>query len=269
LASSATTTNNYTHPSMFRNATIRRRQVALALFALAVVGGCEPPGKPNPANKPIMPDQILGFDRLYATNCAGCHGATGELGPAPPLKDPLFVQIVPDADLLDVIRVGRAGTPMPPFAQKHGGALTDEQIKILADGIKSHWKSDGPPVESPPAYAITKSGGVQTVAGSRERGASVYARACAGCHGPNGAGVNHDGVIANAINVPAFLALISDQALRRIIITGRSDLGMPSFAEHEGRPDDFKPLTSAEIDDLVALLADWRATGSSIVQAQP
>ncbi len=162
---------------MLRNLSTRRSQVAIALFALAVVVGCEPPGKPNPANKPILPDQILGFDHLYATNCAGCHGATGELGPAPPLKDPLFVQIVPAADLLDVIRVGRPGTPMPPFAQKHGGALTDEQIKILAEGIKSHWKSNEPAVESPPAYAITKSGGVQTSAGSRERGTSVYARA--------------------------------------------------------------------------------------------
>jgi hypothetical protein len=37
---------------------------------------------------------------------------------------------------------------------------------------------------------------------------------------------------------------------------------MPSYAENDGRPKDFQPLTSAEIDDLVALLADWRATGN-------
>ena len=100
---------------------------------------------------------------------------------------------------------------------------------------------------------MTKSEGVQASPGSRERGAEVFARACAGCHGPNGAGIEHDGVVASAINVPAFLALISDQAIRRIIITGRPDLGMPNYAEHDGRPDDFQPLTSAEIDDLVAL----------------
>ena len=39
------------------------------------------------------------FALLYATNCAGCHGADGRLGPAPPLNDPLFLAIVPDASL--------------------------------------------------------------------------------------------------------------------------------------------------------------------------
>ena len=63
---------------------------------------------------------------------------------------------------------------------------------------------------------------------------------------------------AGAIHDAAFLALISDQALRRYAITGRPDLGMPSFSETSGRDDDFQSLTAAEIDDLVALLASWR-----------
>jgi cytochrome c oxidase cbb3-type subunit 3/ubiquinol-cytochrome c reductase cytochrome c subunit len=64
------------------------------------------------------------------------------------------------------------------------------------------------------------------------------------------------------INDRAFLALISDQALRRIIITGRPDLGMPNYAESAGRPKGYKPLTSGEIADVVALLAYWRQGGS-------
>ena len=70
-----------------------------------------------------------------------------------------------------------------------------------------------------------------------------------------------------AINDRAFLALISDQALRRIIITGRHDLGMPNYAQTDGRPDDFKPLTSEEIDELVALLASWRRDSPSNANA--
>ena len=64
---------------------------------------------------------------------------------------------------------------------------------------------------------------------------------------------------AGRINSPAFLALMSDQALRRIIITGRHDLGMPNFAEKEGRPESFKPLTNQDVNDLMALLQSWRA----------
>jgi cytochrome c oxidase cbb3-type subunit III len=69
--------------------------------------------------------------------------------------------------------------------------------------------------------------------------------------------------------VPAFLALISDQAIRRTIICGRADLGMPNFAEDDGRSSDFQPLTSEEIENLVALIAHWRATGSALVQTEP
>jgi cytochrome c oxidase cbb3-type subunit III len=244
----------------------RLRAAAATLIILAA--GCNPPGKPDPANRPVMPDQILDFGPLFATNCAGCHGTKGELGPAPPLNDHLFVEIISEEELLRVIRDGRTGTPMPPFALKNGGSLTDAQLKVLAEGIKSHWKLQTPLETTPPAYALSKSQDVQSMPGSRERGAQVYERACAGCHGPNGAGGERNGSMGGAINVPAFLALISDQALRRIIITGRPDLGMPTSADQDGRPSDFQPLTSAEIDDLVALLADWRAT-RNVVRTGP
>ena len=61
-----------------------------------------------------------------------------------------------------------------------------------------------------------------------------------------------------AINDPAFLALVSEQVLRRFVITGRSDLGMPNCAEGEGRP-----LTAPEINDLVALMMSWKRRSSS------
>ena len=64
-----------------------------------------------------------------------------------------------------------------------------------------------------------------------------------------------------AINNPAFLVLVSDQALRRLAITGRPDLGMPAYDGKVGRPPDFQPLSSAEIDNVVALLAYWRQGG--------
>jgi hypothetical protein len=98
--------------------------------------------------------------------------------------------------------------------------------------------------------------------GNKELGAEVFAHACAGCHGDHGQGGQYGDRKVGAINDPAFLALISDQALRRYAITGRPDLGMPDFAGKDGRPADFSPLIAEQLDNLVALLAYWRQGGS-------
>jgi mono/diheme cytochrome c family protein len=232
------------------------------LVTLAV--GCDLPGRPTPGSRPVPEDQVLDFGVLYTTHCAGCHGADGKLGPAPPLNDPSFLAIVPDAELLRVIREGRIvspgqKSPMPAFAQEKGGPLTSAQVKVLAEGIKKRWEPLASPSGSLPAYiGPAASGG-----GNKEEGGRVYARACAGCHGPKGQGDQEGRPLpGGAINNPAFLALISDQALRRILITGRPDLRMPAYDGTAGRPPDFRELTPAEIDDLVALLRCWRQGGS-------
>src|SRR5262249_37551022 len=164
-------------------------------------------------------------------HCAGCHGADGKLGPAPPLNDPLFLAIVPDAELARVIAEGRAVTPtqkslMPAFGlgksdaltepqfkawaelkeetnadPKQHGLLTAAQIKVLAEGIKQRWQTAAPADSSIPPYVAPKTAGS---AGNIEEGKRVFARACAGCHGSQGqAGERRDGEISN----PAFLAL--------------------------------------------------------------
>src|SRR5262245_25560728 len=132
----------------------------------------------------------MNFGALYATRCAGCHGADGKLGPAPPLNDPLFLSIVPDAEVLRVISEGRAvsatqKTPMPAFrlgkgtplteaqaktwaelkeaahvVPKQQSPLTEAQVKVLAEGLKKHWGTPAPPLGSVPPYlASTLAGG--------------------------------------------------------------------------------------------------------------
>jgi mono/diheme cytochrome c family protein len=257
---------------------------------LAVLSaGCDLPGKPRLADRPVPADQVVDFDTLYQTHCAACHGANGRLGPAPPLNDPLFLAIVPDNELLRVIREGRAvtasqKTPMPAFSIREGGSLspaqakvweqlkqekhatpkqesplTADQVKVLAEGIKKRWGPPASPAGSVPPYRAP----AETSSEKKDEGARIFARACAGCHGKQGEGAERDGNLRRKINDPAFLALISDQQLRRYAITGRPDLGMPPYDGKIGRPPDFQPLTSEEIDGLVALLACWRQGANS------
>ncbi len=222
------------------------------LLVAVLAAGCDLPGKPR---RPEPADEAAQFNGLYASHCAGCHGADGQLGPAPPLNDPIFLALVSDAELLRVIGAGRTVTAaqkslMPAFARDRGGPLTAAQVQVLAEGIKKRW---GPPASLPPDLNETGAGG-----GNKDKGDRVFARACAGCHGSQGRGGK-----SGAVNEPAFLALLSDRALHRTVITGRPDLGMPAYDGKAGRPPDFQPLTSTEIDDLVALLAAWRQSGSA------
>lgn len=215
------------------------------LLAFLATGCNLKSGQPNPDDRPKRPDQLLDFPALFAQNCSGCHGADGKFGPAPPLNDTLFLAIISDVDLKRIISEGRE--KMPPFAKEHGGSLTPAQIHALVKGLREKW--GGKPFVSvpPPPYRTAATG-------NKEDGADVFRMACASCHGDNGKG----GLDAGPLNEPAFLALISDQALRRIIITGRPDLQMPNFEENEDRGDKFKPLTDQDVSDLVALLASWR-----------
>jgi mono/diheme cytochrome c family protein len=211
---------------------------------------------------------VLDFGRLYSQNCAGCHGAEGKLGPAPPLNDPLFLAIVPDAVLLQVITAGRPGTLMPAFARAQGGPLTAEQVQALAQGIKPRWGQTARAPEGVPDYLPPE--GPPAPKSDREPagpggggGAQVFARACAACHGPNGEGVPEGDRRALTINNRVFLSLMSDQVLRRYVITGRPDLGMPNYAEARPRDPGFKPLSRQEVSDLVTLLASWRQSASA------
>src|SRR4051794_39602450 len=79
----------------------------VTLSSLLLLAGCNPPGRPSPADRPVSADQVKDFGTLYAKHCSGCHGADGKLGPAPPLNDPLFLAIVSNEDLLRVISAGR------------------------------------------------------------------------------------------------------------------------------------------------------------------
>ena len=86
--------------------------------------------------------------------------------------------------------------------------------------------------------------------GDPTRGAEVYATYCSSCHGPDGRG----GKKASSIVDGSYLALVSDQQLRTIVIVGRPELGAPDWRNNVPG----QPMSAQEISDVVAWLAAQR-----------
>jgi len=215
---------------------------AFAVFACAACNGS--PGRPGPGSEILPPDQIVEFNILYGQNCAGCHGSGGNGGAAIALRDSVFLAIADDAAIHRAAATGVHGTAMPAFAQSAGGMLTDKQIDALVSGIRS-WAQSGflRGANSPPYAAKTPS--------DPQRGAEVYQTFCSSCHGSDGAG----GKKASSVVDGSYLALVSDQHLRTIVIVGRPELGAPDWrVDVPGRP-----MSDQEITDVVAWLASQRA----------
>lgn len=227
---------------------MRCAALVAAVLGAACAAGCSRggglPGRPSPDEVIVRPSEVLDFESLYGTNCAGCHGARGREGPAAPLSDPLYLALVSDAVLRRVTAEGVPATTMPAFAKSAGGMLTDAQVDALVRGMRSRWGKPGVlhGVEAPPYTAPGP--------GDAKRGASVYESYCSSCHGPGGRG----GAKGSSIVDGSFLALVSDQTLRTTVLVGRPELGAPDWRGNvPGRP-----MSPEDVTDVVAWLAAQR-----------
>jgi cytochrome c oxidase cbb3-type subunit III len=223
----------------------RHLSVCAALTAILTSGCGAPHGQPNKGSEVLAPNEVLEFGTLYAENCAGCHGVEGRGGAAIALANPVYLAIADDADIRKVIANGARGTAMPAFAESAGGMLTDAQIDVITKEIRSRWGKQGIlDTVTAPSYAPRSTGDAQ-------RGEVAYRTYCESCHGPGGGGGRKGSAIAN----DSFLALVSDQGLRTIVITGRPELGAPDWRGNVLA----KPMSDQEVTDVVAWLASQRA----------
>jgi cytochrome c oxidase cbb3-type subunit 3 len=218
---------------------------AVGALGMALLSGCgSAPGAPQKGSEMRAPQDVLEFGTLYADNCAACHGAEGRGGAALALADPVYLGIVDDAAMRNVIANGVRATSMPAFAQSAGGMLTEKQIDVITSEIRARWSRPGAlDGAHPPPYA-SKS------AGDAQQGQVAYRTYCESCHGPEGKG----GAKGSAITNDSFLALVSDQGLRTTVIAGRPELGAPDWRGYSpGRP-----MSDQEVTDVVAWLASRR-----------
>jgi len=216
-----------------------------ALCAMLVSGCGSPHGQPAKESETLAPNDVSEFGTLYGQNCAGCHGTEGRGGAAIALANPVYLAIADDASLRKVIAQGVPGTAMPAFAQSAGGMLTSVQIDVLTKEIRSRWSQRGIlDATSAPPYT-------PKLTGDAQRGEAAYKTFCASCHGPSGSG----GAKGSSITDDSFLALVSDQGLRTIVIAGRPELGAPDWRGNIPG----KPMTDREVSDVVAWLISHRS----------
>jgi len=115
---------------------------------------------------------------------------------------------------------------------------------VIAREIRSRWSKQGfLDAAAAPSYA-------PKLAGDAHRGKVAYKTYCESCHSPGGSG----GPKGSAIRDDSFLALVSDQGLRTIVIAGRPELGAPDWRGNVPG----KPMSDQEVTDVVAWLASRR-----------
>jgi cytochrome c oxidase cbb3-type subunit III len=217
---------------------------ALTLGAIVLSACAKPHGQPQANVEALAPNEILDFATLYSENCAGCHGANGRGGAAIALANPVYLALADDASMRKVIANGVRGTAMPAFAQTAGGFLTNQQIDVITQQIRGRWSKAGIlAAANPPGYAAQSEG-------DPERGQAVYKTYCESCHGPDGRGGRKGSPITN----DSFLALVSDQGLRTMVIVGRPEMGGPDWRGNVPG----KPMSDQEVTDVVAWLASRR-----------
>lgn len=212
----------------------------VSCVVILLLSGCSgAPGYPKQSAEVLRPEDQLSFVTLYSQNCAACHGADGQNGAAIDLANPEYQALVDDSTLRNWISGGVPGTQMPAFAISMGGTLTDRQIDVIMLGMRRSWSQravlDG---QNPPPYA-------QDQKGDALRGKQAYNSNCVSCHQPS----------TQQVASPDYLALVSDQTLRSIIIAGRPDIGHPDW-----RGD--KPgysLSPQDVSDIVTYLGTLRS----------
>ena len=205
------------HPRNRPIATIAMVLIVAGMVFLTVQAVLTTPPQAEAANVGgDLAARIEAGGKLYEEYCAECHGADGEgaeIKDQPgeftgPLNDEDFLITHSRETLFNVIDYGWSSMGMSPFGLKYGGALTDPDIKAIADFIQAWYippeaEGAGGEADAAALAAITNPSFANDVK-------PIMAKRCASCHGTRKKGgysvADYTAVMTTGDNAPVILA---------------------------------------------------------------
>lgn len=198
-------------------------------------------------------EQVAQGGKLYAANCAVCHGDKGEGRVGARLKD--FPSINPAAFVKATVSNGIPGGKMPAWAKSKGGPLSDADIDAIAAYVAS-WTTGAAPVPTEAPKPVAPLPTVAGVTGDPTRGALVFQQNCAVCHGAKG-----EGRVGANLSKP-FASAFPAAFVKQAVANGVQGAVMPAWAKANGGP-----LTDQQVDDVTAyVLAQQKTNAPTFIE---
>jgi mono/diheme cytochrome c family protein len=204
---------------------------------------------PIQAQSGVDLDKLQQGARLYADNCAVCHGENGQ-GRVGATLAKNWPSIRPELTVENIIVNGVPGSAMPAWSQANGGPLSTAEVEALVYYILS-WSAGGPPeIDLGPTPTLRP---VMTpppdVTGDPNAGAVLYDQNCAVCHGANG-----EGRVGATLD-KVWSSIRPDLSVKNVVSNGISGSAMPAWSQANGGP-----LSETQINDLTAFVLTWQET---------
>jgi mono/diheme cytochrome c family protein len=171
---------------------------------------------------------------LYAQVCAQCHGAEGEGGVGPALRDAKFQSTTDDEAIFKSIDQGHTDSPMIGW----GSILSSEQIQGLVTYIRKLGEPELEKMAQGPSFA--------------EDVLPILKKRCTACHGSDGGwkGTSYENVMTTGDHGPVVVAGDVDGSLlaQKILGTQSQGSAMPPMSELK--------------DDQIQTILDWINAGA-------